>query len=390
VDRLRGAYENKLAEAARAAEEQIATGRAEIGQFYDDARMKVWVVIAIAVAIGLFLGYLIERSITRPLSAFMHFVELVGKGDLTARASDTGNDELGRLAAALNGMAAGLKEVARQTRGVAENLNAATAEILASTQQQAASTAEQAAAVQQASATMAQIAQSGSQISERAGAVASTAEATSTATSVGLESVREANATMESIREQAEIVAENVIALSEKTQAIGEIIATVNDIAEESHLLSLNAAIQAASAGEYGRGFSVVAGEMKNLADQSKQATVQVRSILGDIQKAINTSVMLTEEAVKRVESGRRQSEVADRTIRELTGNIEESVQAFQQIVAGSSQQQIGFEQVTQAFRNIGVAAQQTASSTRQSEKAAANLNALAQELRSAVEIYRI
>jgi methyl-accepting chemotaxis protein len=164
----------------------------------------------------------------------------------------------------------------------------------------------------------------------------------------------------------------------------------VNDIAEQSHLLALNAAIEAAAAGEHGRSFSVVAGEMKNLADQSKQATVQVRSILGDIQKAITSSVMLTEEAVKRVESGRQQAEVADRTIRQLTGNIQQSVQAFQQIVAGSGQQQVGFEQVTQAVKNIGVASEQTAMSTKQSEKAAANLNALAQQLRAAVERYHL
>jgi methyl-accepting chemotaxis protein len=143
-------------------------------------------------------------------------------------------------------------------------------------------------------------------------------------------------------------------------------------------------------AGENGRSFAVVASEMKNLAAQSKRATVQIRSILGDIQKGITTSVMLTEEAVKRADSGRQQSQVADRTIRQLTENVEESIRAFQQIVAGSNQQQIGFEQVTQAFRNIGIASQETATSTKQSEKAAANLSALAQQLRAVVGRYRV
>jgi methyl-accepting chemotaxis protein len=129
---------------------------------------------------------------------------------------------------------------------------------------------------------------------------------------------------------------------------------------------------------------------MKNLAGQSKQATIQVRSILGDIQKGITSSVMLTEEAVKRVASGRHQAGIAERTIRDLSDNIEESIRAFQQIVAGSGQQQIGFDQVTQAFRNIGVASQQTAASTKQLEKAAANLNTLALQLREAVARYRI
>ena len=102
---------------------------------------------------------------------------------------------------------------------------------------------------------------------------------------------------MEAIREQVEEVAEKIVALSQKTQAVGEIIATVNDIAEQSNLLALNAAIEAATAGEQGSRFSVVANEMKHLADQAKEATVQVRTILGDIQKGINSSVMLTEEA---------------------------------------------------------------------------------------------
>jgi methyl-accepting chemotaxis protein len=317
-------------------------------------------------------------------------VELIGQGDLTQQFKVARRDEIGELSNTLDQMVQGLKEVAAQTRSVGENLNSATAEILASTQQQAASTAEQAAAVQQANATMAEISQSGAQISDRARQVASAAENASAASTSGLKSVRGAVAAMENIREQAEAVAGNVVTLSEKTQAVGDIINSVNEIAEQSHLLAVNAAIQAAVAGEHGRSFSVVADEMKNLAGRSKDATVQVRSILGDIQKGITSSVMLTEEAVKRVESGRHQVGIAERTIRELTESIEESIRAFQQIVAGSGQQQIGFEQVTQAFRNIGIATQQTAASTKQMEKAASNLNGLAMQLRESVERYRI
>jgi methyl-accepting chemotaxis protein len=389
-DRLQQDYESRVAEAQRLTEEQIVLGRQEADAFYDQTRASVMVGILVAAALTILLSLLIERSITAPLRQFMAFVERVGKGDLTEQAAAGRQDELGQLATRLNHMVKGLRDVAGQTRSVAESLNAATAEILASTQQQAAGTAEQAAAVHQANATMAEISQSGAQISERARAVAAAADATSSASTAGLQSVQNTTGTMESIREQAEAVAENVIALSEKTQAIGEIIAAANDIAEQSHLLALNAAIQAAAAGEHGRSFAVVASEMKSMADQSKQATVQIRSILGDIQKSIASSVMLTEEAVKRIELGREQAEGADRSIRALTANIEESVQAFQQIVAGSNQQQIGFEQVAQAFRNIGIASEQTATSTRQSERAAANLNALAQQLRTAVERYQL
>jgi methyl-accepting chemotaxis protein len=335
-------------------------------------------------------GVLIQRSITGPLSTFMQFVRRVGEGDLTQQAQISSGDELGELGKCLDQMVVGLKDVASQARFATENLTSASAEILASTQQQAASTGEQAAAVQQTTITMEEIAQSGVQISERAKQVAASAEATATASHAGLQAMENTTRTMEGIREQAEAVAENVVSLSEKTQAIGEIISTVNDLAEQSHLLALNAAIEAAAAGEHGRSFTVIASEVKNLADQSREATVQVRVILGDIQKGINSSVMLTEEAVKRVDSGKQQADVANRTIRTMTDSIQQSVQAFQQIVAGSNQQQIGFTQVAQAVRDIGQASQQTAASTQQLEKAALNMTALSQQLQKAVERYRL
>ena len=134
----------------------------------------------------------------------------------------------------------------------------------------------------------------------------------------------------------------------------------------------------------------MVASEIKNLADQSKEATLQIRSILGDIQKGINSSVMLTEEAVKRVDSGKKQAEATDTTIRELAASVERSVQAFQQIVAGTNQQQIGLDQITQAVKDIGQASGQAAAGTQQLEQAASNVNAMAQQLRSAVEQYKL
>jgi methyl-accepting chemotaxis protein len=356
----------------------------------DYARMAMLLGGVLLVVLVCTIAFLIQRSITRPLGAFMQFVGLVGEGDLRHESKFKTGDELGELGRCLDQMVLGLKDVAGQARFATENLTAASAEILASTQQQAASTGEQAAAVQQTTVTMEEVMQSGAQISERAKQVAASAEGTSVASHAGLQAMESTAETMEAIREQAEAVAENVVALSEKTQAIGEIISTVNDLAEQSHLLALNAAIEAAAAGEQGRSFSVIAGEVKNLADQSREATVQVRVILGDIQKGINRSVMLTEEAVKRVESGKRQTDVADRTIRTMTENIQQSVQAFQQIVAGSNQQQVGFTQVMQAVRDIGQASQQTAASTQQLERAALNLTTLSQQLQKAVERYRI
>jgi methyl-accepting chemotaxis protein len=335
-------------------------------------------------------GFAIHRSIIGPLDEFQKFVTAVGQGDLTQSSAREGNDELGGLARGLNQMVGGLRDVASRTRAAIENLNSATAEILASAKQQAAGTGEQASACQETNATMQEVSQSAVQIAEWAKQVAAAAEAASKASDAGVEAVQKTKQTVEAIREQSEAVAGNVVTLSEKTQQAGDIIATVNDIAEQSHLLALNAAIEAAAAGEHGRSFSVVAGEIKNLADQSKEATIQVKAILGAMQKGINTSVMLTEEAVKRVEVGKQQADVAAITIKELTSSVALSVQAFQQIVAGTNQQQIGFENVLRAVKDIGQASEQTASSTRQLEKAAANLTLLGQQLQKTTDRYKM
>lgn len=341
----------------------------------------------VAVAV---IGLVIHRSIVSPLNEFQGFVTAVGGGDLTQISGREGDDELGRLARGLNRMVAGLRDVAMQTRAAIENLNSASVEILASAKQQAAGTGEQAAACQETNATIQEVSQSCLQIAEWAKQVAAAAEAASKSSDSGVEAVQRTKQVVEGIREQSEAVAGNVLALSEKTQQAGEIIATVNDIAEQSHLLALNAAIEAAAAGDHGRSFSVVAGEIKNLADQSKEATIQVRSILGAMQKGINTSVMLTEEAVKRVEAGKQQSDVAASTIKELAAGVALSFQAFQQIVAGTNQQQIGFESVTRAVKDIGQASEQTAISTRQLERAASDLTILGQQLRKTVDRYKM
>ena len=383
-------FDAAMREVRRRAQAQVDLGAQEAEDSYQQARQSIALALIATLLVGIAGSVLIQRSVTRPLAKFQSFAARVGEGDLSTEADASRQDEMGEMARSLNNMVESLRTVAQQTRGAAENLSTATTQILASTQQQAASSSEQAAAVQQTNATLTEMSQSGSQISERAKQVAASAESTSGASEAGLKAARDTSRIMEGIREQAEAVADNVVALSERTQTVGEIIATVNDIAEQSHLLALNAAIEAAAAGEQGRSFSVVASEIKNLADQSKEATLQVRSILGEIQKGINSSVMLTEEAVKRVESGKKQAEVTDKTIRELAASIERSVQAFQQIVAGTNQQQIGLDQITQAVRDIGQASGQAAAGTQQLEQAASNVNAMAHQLRTAVEQYKL
>ncbi|TNC13542.1 methyl-accepting chemotaxis protein [Methylobacterium terricola] len=379
-----------MAAAREALNGAITAGQRRVGAIYEESRLSTLAALAVCVVMALVITVLIRRSVVQPLDAVMAFVGKVGSGDLTGRIADSRRDELGRLGGVLNQMVEGLRQLASQNRASTSNLNAAAAEIRASAQEQAASVEEQFAAVQETAATVDEITHAGAQIGKRAQEVIATAQATAQTSSAGLRAVDETAKAMDAIREQSEAVAENIVSLSEKTQAIGEIIATVNDVSERTHLLALNAAIEAAAAGESGRSFAVVASEMKALADQAKEATGQVRAILGDIQRGINASVMLTEEAVKRVAVGKERTDTTHATIEEITARVQESVQTFQQIVASTNQQQLGIEQVMGALQNIRQASQQTAAGTRQVEAAAANLSELASALLALAERYRL
>ncbi|MGA1860151.1 methyl-accepting chemotaxis protein [Azospirillum sp. 11R-A] len=390
VDELRKLMEQRIDAAQTAIDHLTAAGRDDIRAIYNSAIQSSVIALVAVFLIAVGVAYTIGSSITRRLGRAIDFVTKVGHGDLTQEIMIAGKDELAILGQHLNEMAGRLKSMARTTRETAESVHAATAQIRASTQQQSASVAEQLAAVEQTTATLSEITESGAQINRRAQDVSHGAQTVAASSHSGMKAVDDTIQAMDAIREQAEAVAENIVMLSERTQAIGEIIVTVNDIAERCHLLALNAAIEAAAAGEHGRTFSIVAGEIKSLADQSKEATSQVRSNLSEIQHGINASVMLTEEAVKRVAAGKRQTDATQSTIRTMAENIQESVLAFQQIVAGTNQQQIGLEQVIQALQNIREASSQTAAGTRQLEGAAANLNNLGQGLVEAVRNYQV
>ncbi|MFC7333593.1 methyl-accepting chemotaxis protein [Rhodocista pekingensis] len=345
----------------------------------------------IAVLLGAAGVLLISRSIVQPLQDCVRLARAIADGDLRQQPLPVrSGDEVGRLMAAFNDMLEGLRAITAETRGTAGHLATSVQEILASIQQQASSTREQAAAVQEITTTVEEIGQSAQQVAEMAREVGGNADSIAGTGQHGLQAVQEAAAAMEAIRSQTESVAETIVALSERTQAIGEIISTVNEISEQSNLVALNAAIEAAGAGEQGRRFAVVANEIKALADQAKEATRQVRGILEQTQRNISTSVLLTEEALKRAGVGRDKALAAETVIRQMAGGVQETSGSFQQVVGATGQQQIGLEQIAQGLQQIRQASVQAASGTDQLAKAAESLSQLGGTLTRLMEKYRL
>ena len=264
-------------------------------------------------------------------------------------------------------------------------LASACSEILTATTQQASGTAEEAAAVQETSTTVDEVKQTAQVAMQKAKAVAETGQKTAQVSQDGRRSVEESIKGIQETKGRMEALAERILALSEQAQAIGEIIATVNDLAEQSNLLAVNAAIEAAKAGEAGKGFAVVATEVKGLAELSKQATAQVRTILNEIQRATQAAVMAAEQGVRASEAGVGLAAKAGETIRLLNDSLTESAQAAQQILVSAQQQAAGMDQVALAMQNIHQSSSQNMVSTRQVERAAQDLNELARRLTTLV-----
>lgn len=273
------------------------------------------------------------------------------------------------------------RTITRQLRASIDQLSTSSAEILATTTQVAAGAAETASAVSETTATVEEVKQTAQVSSQKARSVSDTAQKASQVSQSGRKSVEEAMQGMQRIQEQMESIAESIVRLSEQSQAIGEIIATVNDLAEQSNLLAVNAAIEANKAGEQGKGFVVVAQEVKSLAEQSKQATAQVRTLLGDIQRATSAAVLATEQGSKAVQAGVKQTTETGESIRLLADSVNEAAQAATQIAASSQQQMVGMDQVALAMENIKQASVQNVAGTRQAEVAAQSLHELGRKL---------
>ncbi len=372
--------------------EQLARqALAQSEQTARDSMTLFGILSVIAVVLGIGLTAFLTRVMADPLKQLATAAERVAAGDLSVSLpAETRTDETGILTQTFRQMVVNLREVMREINEGVNVLASSASEITAATTQVAAGSAETAAAVSQTTTTVEEVKQTAQMSVQKARYVSEAAQKSVQISQGGKKSMDESIEAMYRIQEQMESIGNSIVRLSEQSQAIGEIIATVNDLAEQSNLLAVNAAIEAAKAGDQGRGFAVVAQEVKSMAEQSKQATAQVRALLSDIQKATGRAVMATEQGSKAVEVGVRLSANVDESIRLLAESIAESAQAAMQIAASAQQQLVGMDQVVLAMQNINQASSQNAASTRQAETAAQGLHGLGQKLKQLIVQYRV
>ncbi|MGD8370060.1 MAG: methyl-accepting chemotaxis protein [Syntrophobacterales bacterium] len=398
-------------------------------QFFTPLRNIGWInslVCLVTLVIGFYLSYILAYSFTKPISKLGSYARQISEGEISEKITLASGDEVGMLAdgfahmqenfiqlaeqaqkiaggdfsqsvtfpgpfgQAINTMVTNLRDMTGQSQAAASRIGNSSSEIVAAAQEQASGAAQQAASVSETTATMEELSTTARQIAENSNAVTAVAEETLKSAEEGQDLMEESTSSMTLIRSKTEESATKILDLGKKSQQIGEIIDIINEIAIETKMLSLNAAIEAAKAGEAGKGFSVVAGEIRRLAEDVVKSTGTIRDVLLEIQSAASASVLAAEENVKGVEEGAvRLNRVGD-ALENIIAMAEQTAESARQISVATNQQKEASEQVVNTMREISKVAQQTAAASKNAISSASDLNHLAEELRSRVSKFKV
>jgi twitching motility protein PilJ len=333
-----------------------------------------------------------ERQNKSNQQAIQRLIDEIGNladGDLTVRAEVT-EHMTGAIADSIN---VTIDELRRLVKGIIDastQVTSATqeAETVSSKLLQAAS--KQAAEIQGAGQSVAQMAQSMTEVSKKAGDSSKVAESSLYAAQKGAQAVQNAIRGMNDIRDQIQETSKRIKRLGESSQEIGEIVQLISDITEQTNVLALNAAIQAASAGEAGRGFTVVAEEVQRLAERSAEATKHISAIVKSIQRDTGEAVEAMERSTQGVVQGTKTADEADQALREIGTVSRQLAELIESISQATQQQAASASKVAANMKVILGITQLTTDGTKQTATSAAKLTALADGLKSSVSGFKL
>ncbi|MEG1200861.1 MAG: methyl-accepting chemotaxis protein [Comamonas sp.] len=346
--------------------------------------------LVLALALAIVCGLLLHRSILRPIEATLAAMKTLGNGDLSSTLSLGRRDEFAIIEQGFNGMVASLRELVVQAQRSSVQLTTSITEVAATTKQQQATVTETAATTSEIGATSRQIAATSRELVRTMGDVSVRSEQTASLAGSGHRGVVRMAEVMQGLTSASELVNAKLALLNEKAGGINQVVTTIVKVADQTNLLSLNAAIEAEKAGEYGRGFAVVATEVRRLADQTAIATYDIEQMVREIQSAVSAGVMGMEKFSEEMRRGNTEMTQVGDQLSQIIHEVQALAPQMLQVSEGMQAQSGGAEQIEQALSQLTEASGQTVESLHQAGMAIENMSDVANNLRSGVSRFKV
>jgi len=354
------------------------------------AKISMAVSLVIAILAAGLCGLLLMRAIMAPMQRIVDILETMRDGDLSKRLNLERKDEFGAVETGFNDMMTELTALVSQAQRSSVQVTTSVTEIAATSKQQQATATETAATTTEIGATSREIAATSKDLVRTMTEVSTAADQASVAAGSGQQGLARMEETMHSVMGAADLVNAKLAILNEKAGNINQVVVTIVKVADQTNLLSLNAAIEAEKAGEYGRGFAVVATEVRRLADQTAVATYDIEQMVREIQSAVSAGVMGMDKFSEEVRRGMFEVQQVGEQLSQIIHQVQALAPRVLMVNEGMQAQATGAEQINHALVQLGDASSQTVESLRQASFAIDELSQVAVGLRSGVSRFKV
>ncbi len=367
------------------------TGYEEAKQTYGNGNLLMIILGVAALAIGILISIITARLITVPLTKSVDMAGKIANGDLSCEDLDMhSQDEVGILADSLNKMKKSLRVVIGEISDTAAHAASSSAELSATVTQITKRVEEQAGKADQVATASTELSQAVFDIAKNSSAIASSSQDTLKTAENGATVVGKTVEEVQEIADTVEDLAKTMASLGDRSKQIGNILSVIKDIADQTNLLALNAAIEAARAGEQGRGFAVVADEVRKLAEKTANSTSEIGEMIKAIQEETGKAVLSMGEGTKKVESGVRLATQAGVALNNIVNSVNGLQSMVQQIASATEEMSTASEQISSDIETIATVSRETSAASTQIAQEAVNLSRMSEDLKNDVSHFKI